>query len=467
LKRETLSLGKQAFGAVPVEERAPGAGAPLPEGEINFWEAYIKGITGPSLALDTATQFQIYHKVFSDQLQDTYRRLAAGAVFHGPLCLSVAAPASVTVPAALSAIGLGVPLFGPPAAPILAVRNVRRALAENPTDPPAYELLANAIDTLQKRQEETWVGREPSFRQQMRQLQVITAWKSYLKLKPDDPRVHEQMFIIYITQLGYRDVALEHLRLAVSHWDRQPRPMEGPARQQFEERRKFLEQEYRNREKDVKDRQAAYDLRASGMPTTQKFNMAIGPRPGQGLGLARRALQALQQANLSPLDQRERLVVVFQQVSLLLLLGEIGKVNEALPDLKGFGPDYFRFEVFCAAAAGEYDRADAAIAEHLKLWAVEKRLALLMRDEIQQLVPAPIAVARLEDRQFAIASLLQQTAGWHLIRGILALERGDTELAERSFQKVVDFFYFPERHIAEQYLKLIRENHQRRLAATR
>jgi hypothetical protein len=467
LNRETLSLGKLAFGPVPPEERAPGTGAALPEGDLNFWDAYLTGTAGPSLALDTAEQFQLYHKFFSDQLQQTCQRLAHGTIFHGPMAMNVAAPASVTLPGVLFADGLrtfrlGMPVYGPPSAPVLMMRNVRRALAENPYEAPAYEVFANAVN-LEKLQEDAWALRqEPSFRQQMRQLQLIAAWKNYLNLKPDDPRAHRTMASIYDQQLHYLDVALEHLGLAVKHWDRQPRPA-PQEREQFEAQRKSLEALYQRLDKEVKRRQDAFDLQASGRSASEKVALALGP--GQGLGLARKALQALQQVKLSQLGEREKLTLVLQQVSLLLFLGEIREVNEALPNLKGLG-GYFQFQVFCAAAAGEYDRADAAIAAYLDL-AVEKRLLPLLWLQFMKAAPTPLpagVVAQLLcDRQSDIAGFLRHGAEWHLLRGILALERGDTELARNSFQRVralaESSIYFAELPIADKYLKLIQDNH--------
>jgi len=137
--------------------------------------------------------------------------------------------------------------------------------------------------------------------------------------------------------------------------------------------------------------------------------------------------------------------------------------------LKGLGPTYFQFEVFCAAIAGEYDRADAAIAEHLRLSAVEQRLLPLIGHQFLRLAPiqnprAALVQYILTDRQGDIATVLRQPVDWHMVRGILALERGDTLLATQSFQKALDLvgtiIYFPERPIAEHYLKLLRENQE-------
>jgi len=461
LTHSTISLGKMAFGADA--DRAPGGGAPLPAGEPSVWESYLTGTSGPSLALDTAEQFQTFYKSFSQRLQGTYLQLRPWTALHGPIVLGVAAPASVSVPAVFNP-PVYPSIFGPPAAPILAMRNVRRALADDPLDAPAYEVLAGVIDVEQRLQENVWAPeRVPSFRQQMRQLQQIAAWKSYLILRPYDPRAHQTMAGIYFQQLQYLDVALEHLGLAVKHWDRQPRPTSPQAREQFEEQRKLLEGQYQGLEKEVRRRQAEYDLRTTGMPPLQKLQHAIGARPGQGLGLARKAIQALQQVRPSQLNQDESRVIAFQQISLLLLLGEVRAVNENLESLRALGSAYYRTEVYCAAVAGEYDRADAVMATLLKGMELGRSLPVLALFPMK-LAPnlsfmGPLAQGPL-DNWGKIGDLLYQAAEWHLVRGILAVEHGNTLLARQSFQKVLDLVgtTFPERPIAEHYLKLLREN---------
>jgi hypothetical protein len=351
---------------------------------------------------------------------------------------------------------------------VLSIRNVRRGIAEEPFDAPAYEVLANAIHREHKLQEDALLRRrDPSFRQQMRQLQLIAAWKTYLKLKPDDPRAHQTVAELYIQQLQYLDVALEHLGLAIKSWDRQPRPATPRERENLAAERKRLEGLYQGLEKEVKRRQEAFDLQAGGLSPFQKVALALGVRPGQGLGLARRALHALQQTRPSQLSESEQRALVVEQVSLLLLLGEVRVVNDNLSVLKTLGAAYYQFEVFCAAAAGEYARADAAIAQYLNLASVENRLPLVIRDQFMRIAPAQhfagvLTQAIYLDHQLEIAVLLRQAAEWHLVRGILALEQGNTDLARQSFQKAVDFvggrIYFSELPIAETYLKLIKNS---------
>jgi hypothetical protein len=471
LSHEALALDDLAFGKVAARDRAPGAGAPLPGDEASFWQNYLSGTPAPSVSLDAAEQFQLYDLFYSDHLKQTYQRVSLGMFLHAPVALSMSAPAGITFVGTLQAHMLqqlqirrmlsgGVPLFGRPAVPVLAMRHVRRALAASPLEAAGYETLAKVID-LQRRQERSRaVSPEPTMLQQIRQFQLIAAWKNYLLLKPDDPRAHELMARFYFGELKYLDVGLEHLRLALEFWDRQPHPVLPQARQELDAERQRLETSFQQIEKEVKRRQAEFDLRASGMPALQQVALALGPRPGQGPGLARRALQALQQAKP---NQPESLALLFHHAQLLLLLGEVREVNENLTALKGLGISrYLQFQIFCASVAGDYDRADAAIGDYLTLLAVEKRLPGLVRDEIQQLVPAPVACARLFDRQLAIVGFLQQGAEWYLVKGILALERGDTALAATSFQKVIDFvgtrIPFPERRVAEHYLKLIQDN---------
>jgi hypothetical protein len=458
LRREALALNKLAFGTVAETDRAPAAGALPPEGLRNFWTLYLEGSGGTSLALDAAEQFQIFHKLSLDQLQLKYVRLAPWLVMHGPASLAGVVPWSASLPPAMLTMSM-YPVLGAPAAPVLSMREIRRALAQDPFDPSAYEVLARAVDLEGRLQEDLWQAYpQLTSRRKLRQLQTIAAWKGCLTLRPNDFRAHEALFVIY-ERLQYLDVALEHLSGLVANW-RPPPVLTAQAQQQVERQIKAIEAHYQQLTKEVRKRQDDYDLRATGLPATQKVDLALGN------GLVRRALQALQQANPNQLSPAESFGLTLQQINLRLNLGDFHEVNSNISSLKALGNDYYRAELECAAIAGDYDRADTALRELLNRLALKRRLPRLALIQLMKLAPSPIFTEPFTlaafDSTGDMVLLLHQAADCHFLRGVLALERGDTRLAEAAFRQMLDLLAVglahADRPVAEHYLKLIRDN---------
>src|SRR5439155_9177357 len=91
--------------------------------------------------------------------------------------------------------------YGPAAAPILAVRAARRAIADNPEHAAAFATLADAYATLWEEQEEHWVGRSSAAqefpRQKLRKIQLLTALHYDIMLRPQDAEAHAKLFQNY------------------------------------------------------------------------------------------------------------------------------------------------------------------------------------------------------------------------------------------------------------------------------
>src|SRR5262249_22447792 len=101
--------------------------------------------------------------------------------------------------------------LGPAAAPILAVRAARPAIAVSPEYPECYFSLADAYALLWGEQEEHWIGsssatQELQPREKLRQIQLLTALEYFVMLRPQDEDAHWKLYQNY-ARLQYLDLA--------------------------------------------------------------------------------------------------------------------------------------------------------------------------------------------------------------------------------------------------------------------
>ena len=188
----------------------------------------------------------------------------------------------------------------------------------------------------------------------------------------------------------------------------------------------------------------------------------------KGFGLANRALTELLQAPLEQMKEAQYFQLRLNQINLLLALGRLHEVADALPHLKKvLGPYQTHYQVLLAAATGNYALADQGLDEQIKNLTLEKRLADMASNYCRSMAPTVSGhgmvlanLTRLEIQNTAVV-LLQKAAELYLVRGLLALEKGDVNLAAAYFQKTLDLVgttvFFPDRPIAQRYLELIRK----------
>ena len=400
---------------------------------------------------------------------------------------------------------------GPPGAPVLAVRCARRAVAASPDDSSANVALANAYNLLWKSQEQHWVfwqraGGPPDFRrinplerQTLRMIQVLAALTHFVELEGDQPsfrlaQVERELSEMYFN-MNYLDVSLDHLiraREALADMTVQPEQKAIVAR--FREE---LDQIYKGLSADVKKRRDYFDLKVSEgqQPFWQKVQIALtlpyhitneknetrdDPR---GLGLAQRALDILQhQTNVAKLSDEDKALYARLELQLLLTMG---RVREAREDLgrgleKLLGPGYDVFRLTLCAATGDYQQADEALARLEEIEATaEKRLneqrqkALEERrswylmtlgfDPALPFVPIARVGQFMLQQQFIrlppVPLVPDKKAPLQALRGLLALEQGNTAAATRHFQRSLRTQgpqgQFPDRPIVERYLRLL------------
>lgn len=495
---DTLAFGPQAtqIAASPPE-------APPFLAERSFWQDLWEKRFIPDL--DRAQYWISYFDTLSQRYLALYEvRRQAAALWHyvGHLG-SVGAESTLAGPAVLARTAwhlypgleprLSLPDAGPPAAPLLALRAARQALAEAPANPEAYHRFVEALERLWVQQEQHWAGASPhqagSFRNTLRRLQWTAAAKAALRLSPQaheayegqrQLQLHLKLARMYETDLYYLDVALEHYQEALALALRLEQ-LPGATRQQTQQRQE-LEQVLARLQKEVTQRRDWWLVRTLNQSVPDKVLTALAPlnQKGldpRGLGLARQALRVLQEAPIGALSESESRFVALWQQRLLLDLGDLQPLYEVLNDLEaaqGLDALYRQTRAYVAAILGDYAGFERAV----------QRLEedITYTDQIDSFLVPLLAAQALPDLRLPGEPLVRmlefswwqqqlrfhlqlrreyhtQVADYRFLRGLAALEQGDTAQALRLFQQARDLLLpdcsFPDRPVLERYQQLL------------
>jgi tetratricopeptide (TPR) repeat protein len=353
----------------------------------------------------------------------------------------------------------------PPTLYYLAVRAARRAVAANPEDATAYLLLGESyLGLLQAMQEPAkaayYMMLERSLLQstrerpraaqlrmfvQLRQAQASAALNRALALRPDFLQAHLHLGRLY-QEMGYLDLALGHwqsaLRLA-----RQTGPPAGMRREEFQASQAQNDEQVQRLAREVQKRADSATLASSDSPTRQRALVAFQN------GLAGKALDLLLESDLSAFGKEGMEL----ELELLLGTGRPWDVQQWLrPEhANDLGlASYYWFRARALAASGDYTSAEEDCAEAAR--AVARRpdspQPVRLRESMAFLVATLVldghrsadasladALARVNQAALAgnlqeLAQLLRQQADSTVLRGLLALEEGESEEAELAFR---------------------------------
>jgi hypothetical protein len=373
---------------------------------------------------------------------------------------------------------------GPPGAGLVMIRAARRAIAENPYDANAHQALYCAYQ-VQARLEEPLVARSRSAqrtpRSEIRDIQLVTALRNYLDLRPDDfQREFELAKVLY--HLYMLDAGLKTHESALKSLDKFRARVTN--RRDVELLREFEKREldlYKHMEREVKRRKADYDLRSARFKTDPmaKFRIAVDTAyettdannkvvvDNRGMGLALEALKQLASVPPESVNAQEKAELYFGKFRLLIQQGLLAQAaNELVPS--ALGDDlYFACGLWQGAAMGDYQVMDGAVAK------MEQGLPVMQRAVHGSLILASMSSMALTPPQtrFVYEARLGeaaigyiQTAGvaamQRTLRGVIALEQGDTGAAEKHFEAALRLggdYLFADRAIAERCLELIRQ----------
>lgn len=381
--------------------------------------------------------------------------------------------------------------LGPIAPPLLAVRAARRALLENPNDAATWYRLQRAYAVLsQGTREREWAARLPLL-QSVRQVQRMAALNHALLLDPEYEPAHLELASMYQQmrlsgQGGYLDLELKHrseqLRLVNENG-----PMRRERPEDFERRRKQLEDLVDQLDAAVKKAQNDYEVGQVGKPTMRaKAEFAL--EKGLG-GQARDELLHSLEVTVEP-------EAIPLQLNLMVMTGAIegeagirvgldkakedSETSGQKPNLGRFGQDqhtvpvYEWLQVMVAAASGDYRAADENLEPMITLREQVHRESLrnrsrstamhLTRASLLDTQITPMTLWRGYERAYQIESLkiaasnTPHTADIYALRGLLALEAGDNAHAAAMFKRVTELRDAGVMPVAKYYLDSMEAN---------
>ncbi len=325
----------------------------------------------------------------------------------------------------------------PPAALYLAVRAARRCLADNPDDPQANLLLGETyLRLLASTRERSWSKRMPEILQ-LRRAQAGTALRQALLRKPDLAQAHLRLGGVY-QDMGFLDLAFEHLstyfRLA-----RDAGPPPEVDRESWQSEEKRFEEQLANMAKAVEEKTRSYAAAAKGLKLVDRAQVAAR------LGLAGKARDMLMESDIAAFGPAG----MGLELDLLINTGRAKDVRDwTQPQQKEtLGPAaYHWMRARACAASGNYPAAQAECSElggasparfrELASMAIAKHILDERPGEalLPQLITRWIRWTEFRGGMTELTRGLRLYADAHVLRGLLALEEGDSEEAGVSFR---------------------------------
>ncbi len=494
-----LDFHRRAFQPTE-DEKAPERG-PLPESTSPDWRSYKRiASSAASHDRDEAALYLIYFDILRPSFLAHHRliwehSLAAGIVAAGPglsvLPLSSLDFATFQVsrvgprPRAeggirpLDAVAMGLTEnydrqqdYGPPELLLLAVRAARRAINDNPHDAEAYHLLGQAYLRLMYNSRERLAKYDLPSLAHVRRIQAVCAFHQSLLLQPDQLQTHLNLYSLY-QDMGLLDFALQHAR-QVLRLSRTRRKIVDETQESKGQRLQQTEEWVRQLEETVQQHLDNYELQAARRPVLEQAFLA------REQGLGSKALDILLASDVAVFGKRGAEL----ELELLLAAGRIKEAREWLAPSQEIDLDqdsYQRFRILVAAIDGDYQTCakeltqlaaslDRPMTVVINVWKVHpvvralqpsagqkteavlkllprQALALdvaqligempLQRQTIPWLLTTQLEKAGLLEIAQTIVTKIRQRAERDVLRGALALERGDTTEAESSLRRAL------------------------------
>jgi tetratricopeptide (TPR) repeat protein len=322
---------------------------------------------------------------------------------------------------------------GPPGILLLAVRAARRAVKENPEDARAHLLLGEAyLHLLSKSRERAWQRYFPSLTH-VRQIQAAVALHRALKLQPGLIQAHYRLYELY-RDMGYLDLASQQLRHVI-----RLAPAQGS-----DSSENRMNQKVKELDAEIRKRQDKFENQATQASVLERAIRALDN------GLAAKALDILLASDVAVFGiQGTRM-----ELDLLLIVGRIEEAREWMgSSLEAeLGSDnYHRLRVKLEAADGNYQACDeelaqmaAALDRRVPREMIGSRLGqILLEAPWQKQSVAKLLVNRLQTTELlehlkVFGADIRQQAEAEMLRGALALERGDVSRAESFLRRALN-----------------------------
>lgn len=338
-----------------------------------------------------------------------------------------------------------VPLVGdmvprPPAPPesdltaplLLALRASRRAIAASPESADAYFTLAIVLRLLTN-QQKALAGPCPRL-DDLRQIQIVTALQNAITLNPENPDAHQALAVAF-EDLRYRDLAMDQWNEWFTLYrDRVPK-RGRETEEEWQERTTRHAKNILAAQEFLKDKEARHEIdarrdRYENAASATNIPLAQAEIALLRWGLAGKAMEILEKALASApagsKDSEAFRPVMELYLTLLVRTGQLDKVLKV---------DYKPREsngVYLHAALGDYDKADEYLTGVLAQQDLATREVLrIARGQMLHTILVPKSLFDLSQW----AAMQQEWAEWRTIRGLLALEAGNTTLAAEAFAR--------------------------------
>jgi tetratricopeptide (TPR) repeat protein len=457
-----------AFG--PDAEKAPESGlmqAPAPH---DIWTRYLNGSPARPLALDQAEMYRLDFENIQRIWIFPYLVGVDLAGWTGVVANSVYSPAVATLVspshATLSTLVtfaafsgnrnafnllLNEKALGPADLAYLAIRAARHAIAASPDDGLGYLSLAQAYQALSSAVEDRWHGpptQEMPPRLKLRRAEIATALEYGLRLRPNDAKSHLSLFELYL-QMRYVDLARDHLREALRILsNQQGADFDSQENEQFQGELEALQKRFKDLDTQVVRQENEFEVTSQSQPLMGRVGMALSR------GLGKRALEQLSQADASMIGLQEARVYF----ELLIAMGRPEDVREGMKEdfRPALGFTYDWYKALSEAALGNYRVAGEYLDETTpRLEESNEQMMLLALRTQMFFSVSPDSFAAIN----SLVASMRQVADYYVVRGLLALEEGDTAKARETFRKVLAMgggeLAFEGRTTARHYLDLL------------
>jgi tetratricopeptide (TPR) repeat protein len=453
------SLDRLAFGTSS-QERAPAEGPSHDPQPRPWWSGFVERQTPWHPDREEAAffglQFKLQRARWYERVMRLYQNAAVSRAVGGPNFVGVL-PTFAAAPLAAQVHENTWPdvrafFFahgdGPAALPFLAVRAARHSLAADPDDPAALAVLADAyLDLANGTQERVSAPYFPMLAR-LRVVQIVVSLNASLRLKPDNVDAHLKLASLYQEQRAL-DLALKHYQKAHRYLRaRGPRP--GQTQAAFDGQLKQIEEIIAVLDPVVEANQELYEVKTENVPVFDRANLAAAK-----LGLVGKALKVLTDSDYAAFGEEG----MDLELGLLLFVGRTQDMRDWMKPwmeekLGAFEYHWLRAQL--EAATGHYAEADRALAKILNKKALVNLVspkALPLRDmaatiighEVLDHAPGPglkldVLGQDLRSQLYVMVLQLNREAMVSTMRGLLALEAGQTKQAREHFRHALDIW---------------------------
>lgn len=334
----------------------------------------------------------------------------------------------------------------------MGLRAARRALHDNPDDAHAYLILGEVYLRLaHNTRERVWATHLP-FLRRLRETQASAALNQALLVQPDLLLAHTSLATLY-QDMGYWDLRRHHLREVLRLTQAKGCP---PSERitEWDARLSRLKEYVQQVETELQQIENKYEVNTANLKNSDRARVALER------GLAEKALNLLLAADVASFGERGARM----ELSLLLATGRLREVREWMsPEQKKLlgEENYLLLRLQLASACGDYEQADAELAEALAITEAPiyfKAGEVPIRDAVALALGRLLLGSRLENQSLGqrgvvlynrelflrvileLTGRLRKAADMTVLRGLLALERGDTGRAERLFRRALDIY---------------------------